>query len=54
MAYRILDAKDGLIEAGTVDIGELRRQQPWGGTALAGDGRPKPGVPTTPLPHAAG
>ena len=28
--YRILDAKDGLIEEGQADIRLLRRQQPWG------------------------
>jgi len=50
MAYRIVDAKDGLIESGTVNIRELRSQQPWGGEAVADGGRPKPGMPTSPLP----
>jgi hypothetical protein len=39
MSYRILDAKDGLMEAGTVDVRALRTQQPWGGEAVA-DGVP--------------
>jgi hypothetical protein len=54
MAYRIVDAKDGEIEAGTVDIRELRTQQPWGGKAVAEDGRATPGVPTAPVPDPAG
>ena len=29
MAYRIHDAATGLIEAGTLDVRELRRRQPW-------------------------
>jgi hypothetical protein len=53
MAYRIVDAKDGEIEAGTVDIRELRRQQPWGAKAVADD-RATPGMPTAPVPDAAG
>jgi hypothetical protein len=28
--YRILDAKDGLIEEGQADVRLLRKQQPWG------------------------
>jgi hypothetical protein len=54
MAYRIVDAKDGEIEAGTVDIRALRKQQPWGATAVAEDGRPTPGMPTAPVPDPAG
>jgi len=29
MAYRIHDASTGLIEAGALDVRELRRRQPW-------------------------
>jgi hypothetical protein len=54
MAYRIVDAKDGEIEAGTVDIRELRTQQPWGGKAVTEGGRATPGVPTAPVPDPAG
>jgi hypothetical protein len=54
MAYRIVDAKDGEIEAGTVDIAELRTQQPWGGKAVTEGGRATPGVPTAPVPDPAG
>lgn len=52
MSYRILDGKDGLMEAGTVDIRALRTQQPWGGEVVANGGRPKSGMPSTPLPDA--
>jgi hypothetical protein len=29
LAFRILDAKTGLLEAGTLEVGELRQRQPW-------------------------
>ena len=29
MAYRIVDARTGLREAGTLDVRQLRRVQPW-------------------------
>lgn len=29
LSYRIADAADGLIEAGVVEVAELRRRQPW-------------------------
>jgi len=29
MGYRIVDAKSGLVEAGKLDVGELRQRQPW-------------------------
>lgn len=32
LAYRIHDAKTGLLEAGDLDVGELRRRQPWATT----------------------
>jgi hypothetical protein len=34
--YRILDAKDGLIEEGQADIRRLRTQQPWGAEPAGG------------------
>jgi len=33
LAYRIFDAKTGLVEKGALDVRELRRRQPWGAMA---------------------
>jgi hypothetical protein len=29
LEYRIVDAQSGLLEAGRLDVEELRRRQPW-------------------------
>jgi hypothetical protein len=40
LAYRVVDAKTGLLEAGALDVAELRTRQPWEGARSLDDEAP--------------